>query len=240
MKLWIRLFAFVAALILVTGCSLDVDNSSSHNSSIRLKLPESFTDSQGKVQAASTSACFAINIFGKNIDLASSVTTCDPKYGMFVGLVPAGKEVFIEGIPKDDGHTIEIYYLSNSSGCQPLSATQLKAEGFAKKFGSNNVHRIASQAMGPLSTGDNIITVKVKFPRSNNTFEALGISGAGCDLADAVLSQLPQAASQVVGAGYGTTASGKKVHIRIKNQNIQTTNPTDFSGRLTPYRLGVE
>ena len=211
-----------------------------------MKLPEAFTDSYGKVTAASSGACFAISIRGKNID-AVAANTCNPEYGKWVGLVPAGSTVEIEGIPRDDGHEIDIFYVTNAAGCQPREAS----DGIGNKpdsgvvaskrgFGADNVYMIARQPLGELGVGDNFVTVTVNLPHPSNALSAIAELGIpdSCNSDPVVLTQVESTAGMVSGSKTLTAPSGKIMHLRMKDQRIEIRNPTNFHGRLAPHRLG--
>ena len=226
------LFAFVAALLLSSGCSQDVGNSS--EASIKLKLPDAFTSANGKVTAASSAACFAINLSGSGIKDTAAATSGDPAYGKFVGLAPAGGTLEIKGIPRKDDHNIQIFYVPSAEGCTPFEASS----GLAATFGSNRVHVLADKPLGPLGVGDNFVQVSVELPSSQNTMSALNLasSASTCSQEGPTVSQFGVALGSGASAR-GTMANGDQLMFRIKDQTISTDQPLDFSGRLVPSRL---
>ncbi len=228
-------FCILLGLLWLSGCSEKAPQQQG-NASLSFTLPASLAaQAAQKVGAFSGTACFAVSISAGDIPTASP-GSCDQAYGIVAGLSPLGQAVEMEA-PFGKNRTIEIFYVISDQGCNAFDSSN----GLGEVYGSNRVYRI-SRTTG-IDFNQPVVTVNavIEYPSTSNSMATLFSLPESCkqDPSPINVASIKQA-RVVQGSAHGVTELGSKMSVRIYDQKLNMKSPTDFSGRLTPVRLGEE
>ena len=212
------------------GCSSDPGSSS--RSTLRLKMPSAF-EKGSSVGALSQSSCFAISVRGENLpEVAAS--DCDPSYGEFRGLVKAGETVEME-LNQGKDRTIDIFYVSVANGCSEFDPSL----GLGATFGSNKVFRVSHHEGIDMSQAEVQVVVEVDFPKVSNSLGQLFSSSNFCEVQAPILAVVAPPGRSLVGSRREVMSDGRTLSVRVGAQKTNVQQQSNFSGRVTPYKLGV-
>ncbi len=182
----------------------------------------------------SGSSCFAVNVKSENL-LNFPKTECDPEYGDFAGLAPAGSQIELETSAGKD-RTIEIFFIHSENGCQQNFSPQM---GLAKTFGSDRVYRIAQKKGVTLNPGSQTIEIEIQWPEQNNSLSQLLTLPQSCEKGEFPVDKMKIRQARMVQGEYrGTTNLGNQVHIRVHDKKLQQPS-NNWGPRIQSLRLGV-
>lgn len=225
---WILLCLFAWSL---TSCSGSQPGSSAK---IQLQMPKNISK-QNQSLASSQVGCFAVSIQGEGITPIKP-SSCDAEYGIFAGLVAAGGSVELSATYGQQ-RTIDIYYVVSDQGCRTLES----GEGLGQLFGSNNVHRISRLSNINFDKPEVKLEAVIEWPTRANSLAQILSAAASCIKGDDPLDPMKVTqATAVLGSAYGTTTDGSLMQVKVKDHRIPTTQPKNWSGKISPVRLGEE
>lgn len=224
----------LACLLFAVGCSKkDSGSSSLSSSSLLMQMPG--RSLHGDLSSLSGTACFAINISGSGLP-SQPANTCDPAYGQMTKLIAPGQSVEIE-TEQGSNRKLEMLYVISDIPCEQYDGSQPLGE----RFGSNRVFRLGYKEGLNFDKDEVVVNLEIEYPAPSNSFKNLYSFSASCDKAgDSINIMARKQARVVLGASRGMTSGGQLMHVRVLDQKIDITKPSDFAGKIMPNRLGEE
>ncbi len=217
--------ALVSGLFLVLlsmGCSKKAPDGKA--SRILFQMPQKMGNT-----ALSGTSCFAVNIKADDL-ISSSKTICDPSYGDYAGLAPAGSEIEIE-TSSGKARVIELFFVQSDSGCKTNFDF---SKGLGKTFGTNKVHRIGRIEGIDLAPGDQEVEIEIQWPSENNSLAQIFGFPDTCKKDDRPRnSQINLVQSSIHGV-----SPEVQYHIRVRDQKIKYQNQ-GWQPSLKSPRLGA-
>jgi hypothetical protein len=230
----LSIFRALLPLLVVLGCSKKaVDNASSK---VVFQLPSQSEMSAGSLKALSGFSCFAVNITASDIP-GVAPSSCDPQQGVMSDLVPAGGVIELEA-PFGQQRVLDLYYVMSPTACAEVDLSQ----GLATLFGANNVYRLG-RVTADFDQPVINVQLPIEFPEAANSVAVLEAKPATCNQNSSPQPKpmAMQEARVVLGASrQEPPGSGHVVHVRVLDQKIDLSPPTNFNGQLRPVRLGEE
>lgn len=212
----------ILLVFIFMGCSKKAPDAK--GSRILFQMPQKM----GNTSQSGTS-CFAVNIKADNL-MSSKESLCDPSYGDYAGLAPAGSEIEIQ-TSSGKGRIIELFFVQSDQGCQ---ANFDFSKGLGKTFGTNRVHRIGRVEGIDLAPGDQKVEIEIQWPKEENSLAGLFNFPETCKKDDRPRnSQI----SIVQGSIHGASPE-VQYHIRVRDQKIKNIN-NGWGPSLKSPRLGV-
>ena len=204
------------------GCSKKAPDEKA--SRILFQMPQKM----GNTSQSGTS-CFAVNIKADDL-LSSDKSICDPSYGDYAGLAPAGSEIEIE-TSSGKGRVIELFFIQSDSGC---TSNFDFSKGLGKTFGSNRVHRIGKVEGIDLAPGDQKVEIEIQWSDKDNSLTALYDFPKTCEKNNRPRnSQVHLVQGSIHGA-----SPEVQYHIRVRDQKIKRQN-NSWDTTLKPPHLGA-